>query len=591
MITNRLQALRNELKLRSIDAIIITGNDPHFSEYPANRWKYRKWISGFSGTAGTLTITQTDAALWVDSRYFIQAREQLKNTGIEMRKFCSELPYIEWLKSHLDKGAKIGVDAGLVSVNIFKTLQLMLNPLLVEDIGDVFDKIYPDRPALPETPVFILPDELTGKSRAQKLSEFIAASIPNGEMYIVSVLDEIAWMLNIRASDIKCCPLAISCLIIEHGKTRFFISESRISKSDRQSLENDGITILPYCDFFTCLANIPKNKIVKLDFNKTSYLIYKSLQDRGIQIIEEKDTVQSIAMKKAVKNGVELAGFRDCMIADGVAMLRFIKWMNENAGKICITETQAAQKLEEYRSQGKNYIGLSFNTISAYGANAALPHYSPHSGADAIIKTDTFYLVDSGAQYLTGTTDITRTLHFGIPSDEEKEDYTLVLKGLIDLSMAVFPENTRGSQLDILARNALWKKGKNFLHGTGHGVGHFLNVHEGPHSIRCEENPVALTCGMITSIEPAIYIEGKYGIRTENLVACMFDKTTAFGSFNSFETLTLCPIDLRPIDVSLMNTDEINWLNNYHQRVYQSLSPYLDNEENEYLKKLTCRLS
>ena len=591
MIINRLQALRNELKLRNIDAIIITGNDPHFSEYTANRWKYRKWISGFSGTAGTLAMTQTDAALWVDSRYFIQAREQLKNTGIEMQKLCSELPYIEWLKSHLDKNARIGIDAGLVSVNMFKTLNLRLEPLSFEDIDDVFDKIYPDRPALPETPVLLLSDELTGKSRAQKLSEFIAASIPNGEAYIVSVLDEIAWMLNIRASDIKCCPLAISYLIIDEGGTRLFISESRITKSDRKSLENDGITILPYEDFFTCVANIPKNKIVKLNFDKTNYRTYKLLQDNEIQIIEEKDIAQSIALKKAVKNKTELAGFRDCMIADGVAMLRFIKWMNENVGKTRITETQAALKLEEYRSRGKNFKGLSFNTISAYGANAALPHYSAHSGADSAIETDTFYLVDSGAQYLTGTTDITRTLHFGIPSNEEKEDYTLVLRGMIALSMAVFPEKTRGSQLDILARKALWEKGKNFLHGTGHGVGHFLNVHEGPHSIRSEENPVALTPGMITSIEPAIYIEGKYGIRTENLVVCMFDRTTAFGDFHSFETLTLCPIDLRPIDISLMNADEINWLNNYHRRVYESLSPYLDNEENEYLKKLTRRLS
>jgi Xaa-Pro aminopeptidase len=310
----------------------------------------------------------------------------------------------------------------------------------------------------------------------------------------------------------------------------------------------------------------------------------------GVTIVAENNITETLAFRKAVKNDVELSGFRSCMITDGIAMVRFLKWLSDNLGKIRITETEAAEKLEEYRKSGKDYRGLSFSTISAYGANGALPHYAPSKESDAEIGTNAFYLVDSGAQYLTGTTDITRTVHFGNPADGEKEDYTLVLKGMINLSMAVFPAGTRGSQLDILARKFLWEKGKNFLHGTGHGVGHYLNVHEGPQSIRCEENAVPLSAGMVTSNEPAIYIEGKYGIRTENLIACKLHRTTDFGIFYSFETLTVCPIDTKSINIDMMSKEEIKWLNDYHKHVYDSLSPYLEKEDVEYLKTVTAAI-
>ncbi|MDR1129401.1 MAG: aminopeptidase P family protein [Prevotellaceae bacterium] len=589
-VKERLLSLRTELKNREIDAIIIPSNDPHFSEYPAKCWKYRKWISGFTGSAGTLTITQDEAALWVDSRYFIQAEKQLDGTGIEMQKLTPGRLFDElWLKTRLGDGKKVGFDARLFSINRFGRLKQSLAPLILTDTGDIFDKIYTDRPPMPESEAFLLPDEITGKSRKEKLSDFSKSTTPNKEIYIVSALDEIAWILNMRGSDVAYSPVAISYLVIDYPVAHLFISEKQLSKSDLKQLSGDGISIHPYSDFERFISSIDKSRTVKLNFNKTNFHIYKLLKSRHA-IVREKNITETIAFRKAVKNEVELSGFRSCMITDGIAMFRFIRWLNENVGKIRITETEAAGKLEELRKSGKDCRGLSFSTISAYGANGALPHYSPSKESDAEIGADAFYLVDSGAQYLTGTTDITRTMHFGSPTDEEKEDYTLVLKGMINLSMAVFPAGTRGTQLDILARKFLWEKGKNFLHGTGHGVGHYLNVHEGPQSISCAENAAALTPGMVTSNEPAIYVEGKYGIRIENLIACEFHGNTGCGDFHKFNTLTVCPIETKSINMSMMTGEEIKWLNAYHRRVYDSLSPYLEKEEVEYLKTLTSAI-
>jgi Xaa-Pro aminopeptidase len=589
-IRERLKNLRTELKNTGVDAIIIPGNDPHFSEYPAKCWKYRKWISGFTGSAGILTATMNDAALWVDSRYFIQAKKQLEGTGIEMQKMCAGKLFDEsWLKMRLENGKKIGVDARLFSINLFEMLRRSLSPLILTDIGDIFDRIYPDRPALPESEAFLLPDEITGQSRRQKLAGFAKSTTPNGEIYIVSALDEIAWILNMRGSDVAYNPVAISYLLIDYPDIHLFMNEKQLSENDRRQLYGDGIIIHPYSGFDSFVSSIANDRTVKLNFNKINFHTYKLLKDR-VTVVEEKNLAETLAFRKAVKNSVELSGFRRCMITDGVAMLRFLRWLNGSIGKVRITETDAAGQLEKFRAKGKDYRGLSFSTISAYGANGALPHYSPSKEPDTEIGTDAFYLVDSGAQYLTGTTDITRTLHFGNPSDEEKENYTLVLKGMISLSMAVFPAGTRGSQLDILARKFLWEKGKNFLHGTGHGVGHYMNVHEGPQNISSEENPVALQTGMITSNEPAIYIEGKYGIRTENLVACKFHCNTGYGDFYSFETLTLCPIDTKSINAAMMSREEIKWLNDYHKQVYDSLSPYLERDEAEYLKTLTAAI-
>jgi Xaa-Pro aminopeptidase len=589
-IRERLENLRTELRNRDADAVIVPGNDPHFSEYTAQCWKYRKWLSGFTGSAGILTVTMDDAALWVDSRYFIQARKQLEGTGIVMQKMLPGRPFdVSWFRERLEKDKKVGVDAKLFSVNMFKSLRQELSPLIFSDIGDVFDSIYPDRPALPESEVFLLPDEVTGKSRAEKLADLALSTTPNGEIYIVSALDEIAWILNMRGSDVAYNPVAVSYLLVDYPDTHLFMNAGRLSDDDRRRLSVDGVTVHPYSDFDSFVSSVARDRTVKLNFNKINFHVYGLLKNR-VAIVEEKNINSAVSLRKAIKNDVELSGFRSCMITDGVAMLRFLKWLNDSIGKVRVTEIGAAEKLEEFRKRGKDYRGLSFSTISAYGANGALPHYSPTKESDTEIGTETFYLVDSGAQYLTGTTDITRTVHFGDPSEAEKEDYTLTLKGMINLSMAVFPAGTRGSQLDVLARKFLWEKGKNFFHGTGHGVGHYLNVHEGPQSIRCEENPVALSAGMVTSNEPAIYVEGKYGIRIENLIACKFHGATDFGDFYSFETLTVCPIETKSIEMSMMSRDEIAWIDNYHKQVYDSLSPYLEKEELEYLKILTAAL-
>jgi Xaa-Pro aminopeptidase len=589
-VKERLASLRTELNNRKIDAIIIPSNDPHFSEYPAKCWQYRKWISGFTGSAGTLTITSDEAALWVDSRYFIQANKQLEGTSIEMQKLTSGGLFDElWLKTRLANGGKAGVDAKLFSVTMFEKLKQSLSPLTLTDTGDIFDIIYTGRPPLPESEAFLLPDEITGKSRKKKLADFAKSTTPNNEIYIVSALDEIAWMLNMRGSDIAYSPVAISYLVVDYPVAHLFMNEKQLSKNDLKQLSDDGVTIHLYSDFDRFISSIAANRTVKFNFDKTNFHIYELLKEK-VTIVEEKNISKTLAFEKAIKNEVELSGFRSCMITDGIAMFRFIKWLNDTVGKIGITEMDAAEKLEKFRESGKNYRGLSFRTISAYGANGALPHYSPSKETNVEIGTDTFYLVDSGAQYLTGTTDITRTLHFGNLGDKEKEDYTLVLKGMINLSMAVFPAGTRGSQLDILARKFLWEKGKNFLHGTGHGVGHYLNVHEGPQNIRREENPVILAPGMVTSNEPAIYVEGKYGIRTENLIACEFHRNTGFGDFYTFTTLTICPIETKSINISMMTAEEIKWLNDYHKQVYNSLSPYLEKEEVEYLKTITAAI-
>ena len=589
-IIERLNGLRAELKLKNVEAIIVPSNDPHFSEYPAGRWKYRKWLSGFSGSAGTLVVTMNNAALWVDSRYFIQAKKQLNGSCIEMQKQQTGMIDENWIKEKLGNESKVGVDASLFSVNQFNSLKESLAPLSLVDIGDIFDNIYTDRPVLPENEAFLLSEEITGKSRKEKISDFVNKLLPNNEIYIISALDEIAWLLNMRGSDVSFNPVAISYLVIDYPEIHLFIGTNQINGSNIEELEKDGVKLHPYIEFGSYLSDIPQYRTVKFDFNKINYHIYKTLIDAGVPVIEDKDFHYSIALKKSVKNITELAGFRKCMVTDGVAMIRFLKWMQENIGKNTVTEIDAANKLEEFRKEGKDYKGLSFSTISAYKGNGALPHYHTTPKTNAEIKKSAFYLVDSGAQYLTGTTDLTRTIHYGNPTDEEKEDYTLVLKGMINLSMAKFPAGTRGSQLDILARKFLWEKGKNFLHGTGHGVGHYLNVHEGPQSIRMNENPVPMIPGMVTSNEPAVYIEGKYGIRIENLIACKYDYTTEFGDFYSFETLTLCPIETKPIDMSLMAKEEIEWLNSYHNWVYNILSSYLNEEEMAYLKEKTAAI-
>ncbi|MDR2562477.1 MAG: aminopeptidase P family protein [Prevotellaceae bacterium] len=588
----KLSSLREKMKSLGIDAFVVPSNDPHFSEYTAKRWKTRSYLSGFTGSSGILAVTSHRAALWVDSRYYIQAENQLQDSGIEMIKLPSsgrERIDEAWLKEHLPAGAKVGVDGNLFSVSRYNSMKKALHPLELVCANDIFDELWLDRPALPHEAAYLLPDSITGKSRSEKLSDLTRAT--GGDMYIVSALDEIAWLLNMRGADVNCNPIVISYFIANYKGNHLFVASGKLNDEDCRSLQADGIYLHDYADFDGFVSAIDKSTSVKINSGKLNVRTYRMLVESGVGISEEDDQNGVLASMKAVKNAVEIEGFRRCMITDGIAMVRFAKWLSENVGKTKISETDAAGKLQEFRSAGRDYRGLSFPTIAGYKANAALPHYSAREESAAELCAEGFFLVDSGGQYLTGTTDITRTFHLGKPSSEEKEDYTLVLKGMIGLSMAKFPKNTRGSQLDFAARRFLWERGKNYLHGTGHGVGHFLNVHEGPQSIRAEENPVALLPGMVVSNEPAVYIGGKYGIRIENLLLCRHCCSSDFGDFYSFETLTLCPIETKSIDFSLMRSEEIAWLNAYHKRVYEALAPEMNEDERDFLRSRTKEIS
>ena len=590
-VQENLSALRDKMKSLGLDAFIIPSNDPHFSEYPARHWKARSRFSGFTGSTGMLAVTLREAALCVDPRYYIQAERQLQGSGIEMIKLpssgCERIDEV-WLKVRLPAGAKAGIDGRLFSISRRNSMKNALAPLELVCTDDILDGIWLDRPALPCEPAYLLPDSVAGKSRREKLSDLAHAT--EGKTYIVSALDEIAWLLNMRGADVNCNPVTISYLAANYKGTHLFVAPGKLSAEDCRKLQADKVILHDYSDFDEFISNIDKSTSVKINPEKLNFHTYELLLESGVNISEEEDKSGVLASMKAVKNTTEIEGFRRCMITDGVAMVRFAKWLKENVGKTKISETSAADKLQQFRSLGRDYKGLSFPTIAGYKANAALPHYSANAENDAELAAEGFFLVDSGAQYLTGTTDITRMFHLGEPSAEEKEDYTLVLKGMIGLSTMKFPKNTRGSQLDSAARRFLWEKGKNYLHGTGHGIGHFLNVHEGPQSIRTEENPVVLLPGMVVSNEPAVYIAGKYGIRIENVLACKFDRTTNFGDFHSFETLTLCPIETKPIDLDMMNSDEIDWLNAYHKRVYETLATELNEEERRFLETTTKKI-
>ena len=589
--TKLLSALRERMRELGIDAFVMPSNDPHFSEYTAKHWKARSRFSGFTGSAGMMAITAREATLWVDSRYYVQAERQLAGSAIEMIKLGAgggERIDETWLKERLPAGAKVGVDGRLFSVARYESMKKALAPLELACAteGDIFDGVWTDRPALPHEAAYLLPESVTGKCRREKLAELERAA--DGDVYIVSALDEIAWLLNMRGGDVNCNPVAIAYLVANCEGTHLFIAPGKLSQDDCLSLQSDGVRLHDYADFEGFVASIDGSRTVKINRGKLSVRTYELLVSAGVGIEEEEDRCGAAASMKAVKNATELEGFRRCMITDGVAMLRFARWLKENVGVRKIGESDAADKLLELRSAGRDFRGLSFPTIAGYRANAALPHYSARAGEDSELRAEGFFLVDSGGQYLTGTTDLTRTFHLGTPSDEEMMDYTLVLKGMIGLSSVRFPKNTRGAQLDLAARRFLWEHGKNYLHGTGHGVGHFLNVHEGPQSIRAEENPVALRPGMVVSNEPAVYVAGKYGIRIENLLACQYDCSTDFGDFYSFETLTLCPIETKAVDFELMTQEEIKWLNKYHKRVYDALAPELNAEERGFLE-LMCR--
>ncbi len=577
------------LRREKLSAFIVPSGDCHGSEYVADHWKCREWVSGFDGSAGTLVVTVDGAALWTDSRYWLQAGAQLEGSGIElMREGADGVPSIaEWLGAMFAHG-RVGVDASLYTVSAMESLMRSLAPLEVVAMGDIFDELWAERPAMPETPVALLDDKYSGLRASGKLRQVRRAlGLAHGAVYPVSALDEIAWLLNIRGEDIDYNPVTVSYLLITGHDAVLFIDGDKLSVHVVHRLRDEGVELRDYADFDAALSQCGGKRVV---FNPSSlsWRHYELLRLGGAVLEPEKDPSGAITSMKAVKNPVEIEGFRRAMVEDGVALVRFYMWLEEqlHLGRRP-TEWQLGEKLREFRSRSGLFRSDSFAPIVGYRSNGAIVHYeAPRRGCKRV-GMDGFLLIDSGGQYLCGTTDITRTVHFGTPTEREKRDFTLVLKGNIDLAAAVFPEGTRGSQLDFLARRHLCAESLNYLHGTGHGVGHYLCVHEGPQSIRMNENPVALEPGMVITDEPGLYRPRKWGIRSENVMLCVEHSSGPFGRYLAFEPLTLFPFDTRSIVLDMLTVEQRRWLNRYHATVYDRLSPSLTAKEKVWLRGKT----
>ncbi len=584
-INQRIEALRSLMEQEGIAAFIVPSTDPHLSEYVAPHWEARKWISGFTGSAGTVVVTRTEAGLWTDSRYFLQAAQQLEGTEIDLYKeMLPETPGIaDFLCDRLQAGEAVGIDGKVFSVVEVLGLKakLQASGIALKSIADPMEQIWEDRPAMPQGPAFVYETKYAGQSAPQKIAA-IRKEMKQQQAgaLLVSALDEIAWALNIRGNDVHCNPVAVSYLLIEEKSVHFFIQPQKVTAALAAYLQENGVSVHAYEAIEEHLHRLGAGSIL-LDPAKTNYATYSAIGS-GCRIIEG---ACPIALLKAIRNETEIAGIRAAMQRDGVALVKFLRWLQTAVPKGGETEISVDKKLHELRAAGPLYMGESFDTIAGYGPHGAIVHYEATPETDVPLKPEGFLLLDSGAQYLDGTTDITRTIALGELTDEEKTDYTLILKGHINLAMAVFPEGTRGAQLDVLARMPIWRHRMNFLHGTGHGVGHFLNVHEGPKSIRMNENPVTLRAGMVTSNEPGVYKAGLHGVRTENLVLTVPAGEGLFGRYLKFETITLCPICKKGIIKEMLNQEETDWLNNYHQNVYEKLSPDLDEEEREWLKE------
>ena len=588
----RIQSLRKLMQIEPIQACIIPSTDSHISEYTPDRWKTRAWISGFTGSAGTVVVTKDKAGLWTDSRYFLQAEEQLNGSGIDLYKTgLPETPaFSNWIVSELSAGDCVGIEGDVYAASEAKSLIEFFTGknLHVRTCFAPYDSLWENRPAIPVNPAFILPERFTGKSCHDKIKEVIGEIKNNqADMTILASLDTIAWLFNIRGNDVDYNPVCVSYAAISENETVLFISPGKITQEVSEYLQQEGVIVAGYETINDYIQRIPSGTRVLITPAKINYRLYLLLSKNCI--IKE-ITVHPADSLKSIKNATEIAGIRNAMQKDGVAMVKFlIDLENALTNNETVTELDVEKKLRTYRSGQALYFGESFKTIAGYGAHGAIVHYDATAESNATIQPDGILLIDSGAQYFDGTTDITRTISTGQVSEAVKRNYTYVLKGHIQLALTVFPAGTVGMQLDVLARQALWKAGHNYLHGTGHGVGCFLNVHEGPQSIRMNYNPAPLQSGMITSNEPGLYLAGEYGIRIENLLLTV-KATTESGDFYAFETLTLCPIDTRLIDCSLLSQEEIDWLNTYHQKVYDQLSPLFSVEEKEWLKERTKRI-
>ncbi|WP_370794925.1 aminopeptidase P family protein [Bacteroides stercorirosoris] len=589
-INSRIQALRALFSREGIQAFIIPSTDPHLSEYVTPHWKSREWISGFTGSAGTVVVTTGKAGLWTDSRYFLQAAQQLEGTEIELYKeMLPETPSIStFLCTQLSPGDAVGIDGKMFSAEEVERMQAELQKCRIEikNIPDPMRELWADRPPMPEAPAFIHETKYSGKSSVEKIS-IIREELKkcNARALFISALDEIAWTLNLRGNDVHCNPVIVSYLLIEEQDIHYFIQPQKITLEVAEYLKSTGISLHPYEEVETYLKQIRVESLL-INPSKTNYAVYSAVNP-DCKIIHG---VSPVTLLKAIRNEQEIAGIHAAMQRDGVALVKFLKWLEEAVPAGKETEISVDKKLHSFRAEQDLYMGESFDTIAGYKEHGAIVHYEATPETDVPLKPEGFLLLDSGAQYLDGTTDITRTIALGELTEEEKTDYTLILKGHIALAMAKFPAGTRGAQLDVLARMPIWQRGMNFLHGTGHGVGHFLNVHEGPQSIRMNENPVTLQLGMLTSNEPGVYKAGSHGVRTENLVLVVPAGEGMFGNYLQFETVTLCPICKKGIIKELLTNEEIEWLNGYHQTVYEKLSPSLNKEEQAWLKEATSSL-
>lgn len=593
-VKERIERLRELMKEEEVQAYLVPSTDPHHSEYLPEFWKRRQFISGFTGSAGDVVIASDEAGLWTDGRYFIQAEEQLKGTGMDLYKMgMPEVPKIEeWIADKLAGGGVLGVDPGLLSIESSSKLKKVLSEkeASIKYIErNLVDEIWEDRPPPSEAPLEVLPTDHTGESIQDKLNK-IREKLNKKDCtaHVLCALDTIAWTFNMRGKDIEFNPVFISYAVITSDEAHLFIDEKKVTNDVKDHL-GDLVKIHPYQDIGGFMKEMAENDHrVWIDPKTTNRWLMIPLEGK-VKVHKERSPVTDL---KSVKNETELKGFRKCLITDGVAMVKFLKWLEETVPEGGVTEVSASDKLESFRKEGEDFVGLSFTTIAGYAEHGAIVHYDPTPETDVELKPEGIFLLDSGGQYLTGTTDITRTVTLGRPTEEQREMFTRVLKGHIGIATLKFPKGFSGKQLELPARKSLWDVGKNYNHGTGHGVGHYLNVHEGPMGLTPRDIGVPLQAGNVLSNEPGYYKEGEYGIRIENLIVVRKDEklSSEDSEFLGFETITFCPIDLRLIDREIMTDEEVEWFNDYHRQVFDNLSPHLDENHKNWLKDRTAEI-
>ncbi|MBD5213813.1 MAG: aminopeptidase P family protein [Bacteroidales bacterium] len=590
IINSRIDLLRSTMKQAGVAATVIPQSDPHQSEYIADHWQFRRFLSGFTGSAGTLVVTLDKALLWTDSRYFIQAADQLRDTQISLVKALPDSPTVDsFLTDSLQTGDTVGINGILFSHKYVDALKstLATKHIRLDMQFDPSDQLWADRPTLPLDPVFLYPESLAGESAASKL-EWLRHHLTdhNADSILISALDEIAWLLNIRSRDIKCNPVAISYLYVSRsGSAVLFVDERKITPETADYLKSLGIRVAPYSSIVN-FASTSTDPVIMADPATTSALLMSVI---GNCVLPHPSP---IPLRKAIKNAVEAEGFRTALLRDSIALVRAHRELEERFRQgDPLDEMNVCEIWHRHRSEQPYFFDESFDTIAGYGPNGAIVHYSPSPESASTLGADSLLLIDSGAQYLDGTTDITRTISLGAPTPEQRRHFTLVLKGNISLAMAIFPLGTRGAQLDILAHQPLWREGLTYMHGTGHGVGHFLGVHEGPHQIRMNDIPTPLQAGMTVTDEPGLYLEGQYGIRCENMLLVVPAMSTPMGDFLRFEVLTLFPFDRKLIDPTLLTVEELSWLNDYHACVASALAPHLTESERQWLTEATAPIS